>query len=44
MGRTYNTPGGKRNDYRVFVAKPERDQHEYIDVNRRSILRWILEK
>jgi hypothetical protein len=34
----------KRNVYRVFMAKPEGDQQEYVDLRRRIILRGISEK
>jgi hypothetical protein len=36
--------GEKRNAYRVFMAKPEGGEQEYIDVGRRMILKWISEK
>jgi len=36
---------GKRNTYRVWLGKPkERDYLEYLGVDRRKILKWILKK
>jgi hypothetical protein len=36
--------GDKRNAYRIFVGKPERDHQEDLDVGGWMILKWILKK
>jgi hypothetical protein len=36
---------GKRNTYRVWLGEPkEREYLEYLGVDRRKILKWILKK
>jgi hypothetical protein len=44
MNRACSTNGGKEDAYRTLVGKPERNNYKNLDVDGRTILKWILEE